>query len=184
MFAEQVFARELVCVIGGERNDRVGEDSEVGAAADAVDGIGGLRIAGIEMSLGGGSQVASGRKTENADTMGRHGEFFCAGADEAYGSLGVAEFDGMVVAWTKAIFQHECVDAHGVEPIGDLAAFVIVGEVTVAAAGDDDDRRCWCGIGRGWKEGEGWAVGVGVTQCARSGAVPEGNSASCEGGIL
>ena len=72
-------------------------------------------------------------------------EFFGAAADEAHGALGVAEFDGMVIARAEAILQDESGDAHGIEPVGDLAAFVVGGEVMVAAAGSDDDgggRAC------------------------------------------
>jgi hypothetical protein len=86
-----------------------------------------------------GGEVASCGEAEDADAVGGDAPFLCVGADGAEGALRVLEFDGVVIARAEAVLQHERGDASGVEEARDLAAFVIRGEVKVAAAGEDED---------------------------------------------
>jgi hypothetical protein len=109
-------------------------------------GSGALGLPLVEMSSGGGGEMAACGKSHHADAVRIDAEFLGAGTHQANGALGIAEFDGMVVLGSEAVLEDERGDAEGVQPVGFLAAFVIGGEPSVAAAGSDDDR----GAGRSW----------------------------------
>ncbi len=87
---------------GVERDDRVGQDQEVGTAADALDGIGGVGLAGVEVGAGGRRQVSAGREAHHADAIGGNAELRRAGAHEANRALRVAELDRVAVPWARA----------------------------------------------------------------------------------
>src|SRR5215468_2379806 len=119
--------------------------------------------------------MTTGGESENADFVGRNGKFSCSRANRANGSLGVAELGRMMVAWAKAIFEHERGDAGSVQPVGDLPTFMVGGKITVAAAWDNDD----CGVRFVFRvrgvPGERGTVGVSVAQGAGRFAFPKRN---------
>ena len=53
ILAQQVAQGAAVRVFGGERDDRIGQDEEIGAAALAVDGVGCRGVARVEVGTGG-----------------------------------------------------------------------------------------------------------------------------------
>jgi hypothetical protein len=181
--AEKIFCGAAVRVFGGHGDDGIGEDDEVGAAIFAVDGIGVGCVAGVEVGGERGGKVASGGEAHEAELRGIDVEFPGAAADEADGALRVAEFDGMVVTRAEAILQDECGDAHGVEPIGDLAAFVVGGEVMIAAAGGDDDSGGGFVVVSGGIVGERGNILVGVAEGTGGGLFPEAEGVEFGGGV-
>ena len=74
VLAEQVPHRPGMGDRRVERDHRVAEDQEVGPAAGAVDGIGGVGLAGVEMRAGGRGEVSAGREAHHADPVGRDAE--------------------------------------------------------------------------------------------------------------
>ncbi len=85
--------------------------------------------------------MGAGGESHHANFVWRHAKFLGASADDTNGPLSVAQLDGVVIARPDAIFHDECDKAHGVEPIGGLAAFVVGSEILVAAARENDHGR-------------------------------------------
>ena len=69
VLAEQIFLRTVMRERFAERDDRVAEDHEVGPAAYAVDRVGGVRVALVEVRAGGRGQMPAGRKAHDADFL-------------------------------------------------------------------------------------------------------------------
>ena len=112
-------------VVGGHRDHGIGKDDEVGAAVLAIDGIRVGGASGVEVRGQRGGEVATSGETHEADYRWIDVEVPGAAADEAHGALGVAEFDGMVIAQAETVSEDERGDTHSVKPVSDLAAFVI-----------------------------------------------------------
>ena len=108
--SQQIVARAAVCMRICESNHRVSEHGEIRAAGNAVDGIGCFGVTGIEMSGGGGSEVAAGGESHDADAVGQHAIGGGFGAHGADGALRVAQFDGVMIARAEAILEHKSGD--------------------------------------------------------------------------
>src|SRR5579859_4869837 len=133
------------------------------------------------MRAGSGGQMAPGGEPQDANAIFGDAELLRTGAYHTNGTLRIAEFHWMVVARPEAILEHERGDAERVEPVGDLAAFVVVGQPAIAAAGTDDDGR-GNGIAPGKEDGQGGAVAVFVAKGAGRISGPEGHG--LRGGAL
>ena len=118
---------------------RVDEDGEVGAAADAVDGVGDWVGTGVEGGGGAGGEVAAGGEADDADFVREEVPCGGAGAGEADGALEVHE--GAVAVVGDTVFEDEGGEAVAVEPCGDFRAFLVGDDVFVGTAGADDDGR-------------------------------------------
>ena len=92
----------------------------------------------------GAGEVPACRKAHDADASRIDAELLGPEANLADGALHVHERGGVQWAGTillhDAVLQHERRDAEAVEELGDLLAFVIVGEEAVATTGTDHDR--------------------------------------------
>ena len=125
--AKEVAATALVLPLFCAGDDRIAEDGEVWTSF------------GGEVSRDSGGEVTAGAKAPDADSSGIDTPFGSAPADQAEGFADIVEHGGMLVTRAKPILEHEGVDAHRVEPAGDLDAFVIHGESTVTTTGANDD---------------------------------------------
>ena len=83
--------------------------------------------------------MAAGTKAPDTDAFGIDTPFGSPLADKTEGLADIVEHSGMLVTRTEAVFEHKGVNAHGVEPAGDLETFVIHGESTVTTTGTNDD---------------------------------------------
>ena len=113
---------------GIERDDRIAEHQEVRPAADAIDGIGRVGLAGVEVRAGRRREVAAGRKAHHADAIGRDAELLRAGAHEPDRALRVAELDRVVIPRPEPVLEDERRDAGRVQQVRDLPSLVIRGE--------------------------------------------------------
>ena len=139
----------------------------------AVDGVGlGVGATG-EVSGGGRGEVAASGEAPDADVVGPDAEVRSVKTDVADGPLRVPEFDGVVVFGAEAVFENVGADTEVVEPGGDLSAFVVHGEIGVAAAGADDDAGGRFVGTSGRVEGEGWFVSVGGALCTGGAVGPQ-----------
>ena len=74
------------------------------------------------------------------------------------GALRVAQFDGMVVARTQPVLQHESGNAQRVKPLGHRVAFLVHGEILIASAGADHHGRARAAAFRQDEGRERWLV--------------------------
>lgn len=164
VLADEGIARAFVNGgIVGERDDGVEQGGEVGAGAEAVDGIGGVDVWSIGLGGEDGGEVSSGRKSEHAEAMGVDVILGSLGADEAHRALGIFERNRCVVARGVAIAEDKGGDVVGVEHQGDVFAFLLGGEVDVAAAGENEDGRAGGGgLDEISVEGGDGGIGIGV----------------------
>src|SRR2546430_2347261 len=136
------------------------------------------------MSGGGGSQMTAGGKPHHADFVWQHAKLLCTRAHDANRALRIAKLDRMVIARSQSVSHNKCRKAHGVKPIGDLAAFMICGEIFVASAGENNYRRSGRALRRSSVQGDRWPVGIGGTERARSLALPQLHGSRLCRGIL
>ena len=87
--------------------------------------------------------MAAGGEAHDADLSGVDGPVGSVVTGEAQSALGIEKGgevrDLVTGVFRQAVFQHDGSDAAGVEPVGDILAFPIVGENAVATAGTNDD---------------------------------------------
>src|SRR4051794_3723106 len=88
-------------------DDRIAEDSKVGPTALALDRINRVGLAGVEVSRDRRGKVATSRESPDADLFRVEALFFGASPDQANGTLGILEGDGMMIARPEAIFDDE-----------------------------------------------------------------------------
>src|SRR5262245_3713806 len=123
------------------RDDRIGEDGEVGPATCPVDRIA-VCLPIVEVRRGGTRQVSASRESPDANAFGVDAVVLCIRPNVTDGPLRVFERRGMERAGPvfghDSILEHERGHAMLVEPLRDLLPLMIVGEETVAAAGADD----------------------------------------------
>src|SRR5439155_10487602 len=98
VLAQEVFFRTLVGPGRHEGDDGISENSEVRTAVGAVDGVGCVGFAGIEVGGDGGGEVAAGGEAHDPDVVRSDAPFGGANTQGANGALCVANLDGMVVA--------------------------------------------------------------------------------------
>ncbi len=110
---------------GFHADDRVGEHHEVRTTAGVLDGIRRVGIAIVEMRASRGSEMASGRKSHNADAVGIDGVFGGMRAHIANGALGIEQRNRMVIARAVAIGEDKGCHSAIVEPLGDFSPFII-----------------------------------------------------------
>src|SRR5687768_3606413 len=91
LLAQEVVARAAVQVRLGERDDRVAQDEEVRPAAGALDRVGGVAPAVVEVRAGSGREVAARGETHDADALGVYVPFLGAGTDGAEGALSILQ---------------------------------------------------------------------------------------------
>src|SRR5207237_7936947 len=116
------------------------------------------RMAPVEVSPGSGRQVSAGRETPNADSRRIDVPLLGAGAHRANRSLSVLQGRRMMIARGDAILEHKAGHADRVNPFGDLLAFVVDGEKSIAASRTDDHGRP-VGLVRRWQINvQGWFV--------------------------
>ncbi len=84
----------------------------------------------------------------------------------AESALRIVQFHGMVISRSQAILQNQCGNAVCVQPLRYLQPFVVHGEVLVAAARGNHDRRVR-GICRWQVNSDRRNIGVGATHCIR-----------------
>jgi hypothetical protein len=70
MVAQEIVQRALMRVRRGEGDHRVGQDHEIRPRAGAIERVGGVRIARVEVRAGGGGQVTAGGESPDADAVG------------------------------------------------------------------------------------------------------------------
>jgi len=139
-------------------------DYEVGAGTDG--GVG-CRLAGaleVRVIAEDDDEMAAGGEAEDSDAAGIEVPFGSMSAGDAHRLLGVLEVGGVVgkvLLDGNSVLGEDAVDSNGVEPGADLGAFEVVGEDTVASAGEDDDGGssvvgCGCGV-----KGQGGLADVG-----------------------
>ena len=131
-------SRTLMCAWIGQRDDRIGEDGEIGPGADAIDDIGAGGVAGVEMGGGGGGEVAAGAEAHDADFGGIDMIPGGADADRAERALRIVDHGRVAILGAETIAEDESGNALRVEPLGNLLAFVIDGERAVSATGADN----------------------------------------------
>jgi len=86
-----------------------------------------------------------------------------AAADGLNGAAGIDERHGQQIAVRgQPVADDEGAEAAGCEPVGDLAAFEVGGEIDVGAAGKDDNREAVGGARLGVEDGDGGDVFAGM----------------------
>ncbi len=132
----------------GERDDRVDEHGKVGPTALAVDGVGGVRLPGVEVRGDGRGEVSAGGEAEDADVLRIDAPLGRFRSDETHGALRVVHRRRVAVAVAAvAISQNETRHAERIEPLRDLMTLVIHGQPAVTAAGADHDARAGRAVG-------------------------------------
>jgi hypothetical protein len=128
-----------------QRNNRIRQDSEIGPAAGSVDGVAAFRMTSVKVRCGRGGEVPAGGKPPNSNTIGADSVVLRLGPYGSDGSLDVQHGCRVQRRWpfgsNDPISQDEGGDAAFIEPGGDLLAFMVVGQMAVAAARTDDDGR-------------------------------------------
>ena len=89
LFSQQMMQRAIVGDARLHADDGVSEHHKVGATAGMLNRIGRIRIAVIEMRARGGSEMAAGRKSHDADAVWIDGVFVGVGTHVADSSLGI-----------------------------------------------------------------------------------------------
>ncbi len=157
---QQVVLRGAVGEGLAHADDGVAEDGKIGSATGALDRVVGRGLALVEVRGGGRGQVAAGRKAHDADVVDGHFPLVGPSPHRADGPLGICQRGRVAVAAAAmAIIEHDAGDAQGVEPGGDLAAFVVGADHVVAAAGADDHGGAVGPLGRGQPDRQRGFVG-------------------------
>lgn len=171
-FAEEVLAGAGVAEFA-ERDDRVTKDAEVGAGAFALDRVGGIGRAGIEVGEQGGGEVAAGGGADDADTGGVATLATGGGAEDAQGAGGVVQHGRVAItARAEAVVEHVGGHAEFGEPAG-VALALVRGEMAVAAAGQDEYASSVGRAGGGVETRERGDVGGVLAQRAGGSVGPE-----------
>src|SRR5580765_6841835 len=117
----------------------VAKDANIGAAALAIDRIGGVRFAGVEMGYRGRREMSAGGGTHDADAFGIDLPFSGAGTHRTDGALGIFQHARMPVALrTEPIPQNEGADAMLIQVERVILSFM-AGQAAIAATGTDHD---------------------------------------------
>ena len=156
---------------GIERDDGVGQNQEVGPAADTVDGIARVGFSRVEMRAGRRREVTASGEPHHPNSIGGQAELLRARADEANRALGVAEFNRVMVAGPESVLEDESGHARRVEQVRDLPSFVVGRERAVATAWRDDDRGAR-GLAR-TVDRQGRPISILLTERARRAVRPE-----------
>ena len=132
-----------------QREYTVGNDGEVGAVGDAVDGIGG---GGIARLVRGGhvcGEMASGGESPDADLAGVHAQLRGVRADVADGARGVEHGRGVCVCGREPVLQHKGGDAMRDEPARLGRALLLHDLMGIASAGHHDNGAVQTGSRNG-----------------------------------
>src|SRR5581483_828128 len=116
------------------RDDGITQNGKIRPAADTVNGIGGGRIAGIEVGGRSRGKMPAGGKAHHTYAAGRYAEFGGARPHQANGALRISQLNRMMVARTQPVFENKRGDSQRVQPVCHLASLVVRSEVQVAAA--------------------------------------------------
>lgn len=159
MIGEEVSAGAGVSGGGGEGDDGIDQDLEIGPCAGFTDRVFGEGLWFIVVGGEGGCEVATRGEAHDPDFLGVDTPGFGIEANGAEGVLGVLEGDGVFVL-AVTVFEDCGRDAALIEPLGDFVALVIDGEEPVGAARADDDGGAGCLIGFREEDAKGWDVHV------------------------
>src|SRR5207245_10447734 len=102
-------------ILSSERDYRIHQNHRIRTATFPLDGILGVRLAGVEVSANGGSQVPACGKSEDPDPRGLHVPLRRARANHANGPLCVLHGSRMMISRGEAILKHEGGNAEGIE---------------------------------------------------------------------
>src|SRR6266481_9686913 len=89
------------------------------------------------MGGGGGGQVSARRESPDADAVQLDAQISRVLADIANRAMGVVKRSGMVIARAEAILEDEAGEAVLIQPLSDIAALLVHGQVRVATARAD-----------------------------------------------
>src|SRR6185369_12016301 len=117
--------------------------------------------------------MSASRETHHADPIGLVTVLPSMRPHPANGTLSILQFNRMVIARAEPVLQYKCGNAHTVEQIGELSAFVIAGKHRVAAPRRDQDcctrARCF----EREKDGDRWRVLICSALRSRSAMLPQ-----------
>src|SRR5207302_1987112 len=100
-----------------------------GSAALAIDGIGGVGLAGVEVRGGGRGEVTSRGEAEDRDALGVKLPLIRPGPYRPDGPLRIAEHDRMVIPRAEAVLEDDARHAERVQPLGHVLALMFDSEV-------------------------------------------------------
>src|SRR6185312_3022571 len=141
IFTEQIPSRAAVCIRSLQCDDWVSKNEEIRTAADAINGIRCAAVPIVEMRGRGGGQMSAGRESHYADPIRRDAELLRASSNQTNRALRVLKLNRMVILWSEPVFENKCRDAKRIQPICDLASFVVRRKMRVRAARRNNHRR-------------------------------------------
>ena len=144
IFPEKVDAGSPVRDSFFHGDDRVAENAEVRPGADAVDGIGGVRISVIEAGQKRCGEMSAGGGPDHADSFGVDTPLFRVAADDPERAGRIGEHHRVTVSLgAETVAQDESGDAVLIEEERVIASFMTGCKTAVSASGTDQN----CGNG-------------------------------------
>src|SRR6185437_6522106 len=123
---------------------RIGKDEKIRTTADSLHWIGSFGISGIEVRTGGRCQMSASGKSHHADVVGVELILCSVQTRVTDRTLGIEQFDGMVISRSKAIGQNKCCYAALIQPVRYLCSFFVCRQLFITSARADHDA------GMGW----------------------------------
>lgn len=138
---DEVLGRTDIAIGRFESYDRISQDDKIRSAAGVIDRVRCPRVPAVEVGCGGRSQMPACLKAHHSDPIQQDIEFFGPTAHQPDRPLRISQFDGVMVTRPQAVLEDESGNAHGIEPVRHLPAFVVGGETSISAAWRNNDRR-------------------------------------------
>jgi len=135
LIAEEISERATMDKRRCKRDDGVSEHQEIRPAAVPFNRIARIRAALIEMRTCGGGKVPARGKAPNAKVVGRDTVLLGMQSNKAQRALCILERRWVMISRSQPVLQDKCGHAEGIQPAGNLIAFMIHSQMGVAAAG-------------------------------------------------
>ncbi len=129
-------------------DDRVAEDGKIGPAACALDRVVRVGFARIKMRRGRRGQMSACREAPDADALGVDVPLRRAGTYHAESALHILHRRRMMIARRQPVLKDKRRYSMVIEPAGNIAPLVSHGEINVAAARTNHNRRAVGGVRR------------------------------------